>query len=252
MDTDDLSVAASSTAEIPETNRKVPMLSDSSRRLYWTLNGPLENSIQVAPNRYYEPGDVMEPYFRPGDAVAGISPSWHPVSQESLMEPPVTAITVRIECMDALEDVWVELNRDYTDINTDPQQPRAKDVQLEVTTSGEFLTIHDYVSAVHPWLIGLRERIIDTLHRYGVNGPWRPEAKLLVRQFGFRPIDIGREDMDWWVLRHQKPRPISELSAFPLSMAEREAAHLRTIERMKARSAARILELQRLRQEGNN
>ncbi len=60
------------------------LISTAGKGLFWRLNGPLEGAIQVAPSEYYEPGDVMEPYFGPDG-------SPHAVSQASLMEPPVSS-----------------------------------------------------------------------------------------------------------------------------------------------------------------
>ncbi|KAK1979525.1 hypothetical protein LZ30DRAFT_596687 [Colletotrichum cereale] len=246
MDTAGLSVAGSLEGIFGTPNETIPRESAASGRLFWTLNGPLESAIQVIPNQYYEPGDAMEPYFRPAAADAGLAPSWHPVSHESLMEPQVTAITIRIECVDSWEQLWVELNRHCTDTKNDPQRPRAKDVQLEVTASGAFLTIHEYVSAVHPWLMGMRERLLDALGKLdGKALPWPPETKLAVLQFGRGPISIGNEDR--WAYWHRKPKP-----AAAWSWAERNEASRKVMERMKARSAARVRELERLRQEGYN
>ncbi|KAJ0301066.1 hypothetical protein Brms1b_012573 [Colletotrichum noveboracense] len=88
----------------------------------------------------------MEPYFRPA-AAAGLEPTGHAVSQASLMEPQIATITIRLEYFNEWEDFWVELHRDCTDTRTDPRRPRAKDVQLELTAGGVFVTIQDYVSA---------------------------------------------------------------------------------------------------------
>ncbi|KAI8262023.1 hypothetical protein K4K58_000927 [Colletotrichum sp. SAR11_239] len=88
----------------------------------------------------------MEPYSRPA-AAAGLEPTRHTVSQASLMEPQIATTTVRLEYSNEWEDFWVELHRDCTDTRTNPRRPRAKDVQLEVTASGVFATIQDYVSA---------------------------------------------------------------------------------------------------------
>ncbi|KXH40423.1 hypothetical protein CSIM01_10171 [Colletotrichum simmondsii] len=226
------------------------MFTPATDRLFWTLNGPLESAIQVTPNRYYEPGDVMEPYFRPVSAeesASGLEPSWHPVSQESLMAPPVTTITVRVEALDEWEQLWAELNRYcVADTLTDPNRPRAKDVQLEVTTAGTFLTIHEYVSAVHPWLMGMRERILDALGKLKLGAPWPPETKLAVHLLG-GPIYIGAED--GWARRHKKPSPPLMVE---MTLAENEEFSRKVRERMMARSAARIRELERIRQEGGN
>ncbi|KAK1966747.1 hypothetical protein LY78DRAFT_35525 [Colletotrichum sublineola] len=249
MDTTGLSVPGSMEGDsgISEDTFTVTLPSAASKRLYWTLNGPLESSIQVAPSHYYEPGDVMEPYFRPGDTDSGPAPSWHPVSQESLMDPPVTAITVRVQCIDSWEELWVDLYRDQIDTRTDPRRPRAQDVQLEVKTSGAFLTVHEYVSIVHPWLMGLRERILDAQGRAELHPPWPPETKLAVLWIDLGPLNVDKEDMDSWAYSRRKPGPPVQLTP-----EQREEAHRKVIERMKERSAARIRELERLRREGNN
>ncbi|KAK1720130.1 uncharacterized protein BDZ83DRAFT_457956 [Colletotrichum acutatum] len=142
----------------------------------------------------------MEPYFRlfsAEESASGLEPSWHPISQESLMAPPVTTVTVRVEALDSWEKLWVELNRYcVANTSTDPNRPRAKDAQLEVTTAGSFLTTHEYISVVHPWLMGMRERILDALRkleRQAGEVLWTPEAILAVHLFD-GPIRIGTED----------------------------------------------------------
>ncbi|KAK2025677.1 hypothetical protein LX32DRAFT_642542 [Colletotrichum zoysiae] len=89
----------------------------------------------------------MEPYFRPDDAdsACAIAPGCNPVSQESLMYPPVTTIAVRIAFIDLWEELGVDLHRDHTDINTrkDPRRPLAQDFQTETVSGGKFLAIHE-------------------------------------------------------------------------------------------------------------
>ncbi|KAF6828443.1 hypothetical protein CPLU01_08526 [Colletotrichum plurivorum] len=221
-----------------------PRKSASSKRLKWSLNGPLESAIQVAPNQYYEPGDIFEPYFRPD-----LEPelAWHPVSQESLTQPPVQDAKVRIRCVDDWEELWVELNRYCTNTKTDPRRPRTEHIQLNVATSGEFLTIHEYVSAVHPWLMGLRGRLLHDLGMQTLDRPWPDDTDLVVSSFGDAPLAVEKEEE--WARWHKKPdiRPY-----VPLSAAEREKASEQAIQRQLARSAARVRELERLRQEKNN
>ncbi|WQF75337.1 hypothetical protein CDEST_00351 [Colletotrichum destructivum] len=111
----------------------------------------------------------MEPYFRPAAAAAAdLALSWHPVSQESLTEPQVSAATIRTYCIDP----------------SIPRRPRAKDVQLEVTAGGAFFTVHEYVSVAVLWLMGMRETLLDVLgknegnpsaavlHEAGRSVPW--------------------------------------------------------------------------------
>ncbi|KAF9869244.1 hypothetical protein CkaCkLH20_13289 [Colletotrichum karsti] len=208
--------------------------SPSSKLLFWTLNGPLESAIQIIINPYYEPGDPMEPYFRPAEAGGLSSGSWHPVSQESLMEPQVAALTV-------------EMNQICTDIKTDTRRPRAQDVQIVVTPAhgGAFVTVHDYVSAVHPWLMNMRERLLDALGRIRSSQAWPPETRLAVLRLDDGPISIGNEDR--WADSNKRPTPHREWT-----WAERNEDARKVMERAMARSAARVRELERLRQEEGN
>lgn len=242
MDTTSLSVASGMAGISGISNDTLILISPASKRPLWTLNGPHESAIQVAPDPYYEPGAVMEPYFRPGAAE-----SWHPVSQESLLVPQVPAVNVRIGCVDDWEQLWVELNRYCLDTKNDPRRPRAKNVELEVTTGGAFLTIHEYVSVVHPWLMGMRERLLDALGKLdGKAVPWPSDTKLAVLQFGRRPLNIGTEDE--WAYWHRKPNLEPRVER---TMADRMEASQRVMERMLARSAARVRDVERLRQENN-
>jgi len=236
-------------------------ISTASKRLLWRLNGALEDAIQVAPSGYYEPGvfDSMELYFRPDGSL-------HPVSQESFMEHPVSSFTVRIQCIDTWEHDWeqqhrhcldVPMNRQYPrllgprpdDETNDPnrfyvleccgqKRPWAYDTQLQVAAQGDFLTVHEYVSAVHPWLMAMRDTLLDVLGKKDGQPKWPPETKLAVLYLGPGPLRIGHEDRwAWW---HKRPAPpVIHPSIAHLSAEERQQ---RTIERMVARSAARIRE----------
>ncbi|KAH7303506.1 hypothetical protein B0I35DRAFT_498344 [Stachybotrys elegans] len=189
--------------------------STASKRLLWMLDGPLESAIQVAPGRYYDP-----------DA--------------SLLEPQTTHLTVWIRCLSDWEELWVELNRGCIDTQG-PLRPRYKDIRLEVTASSEFLTVHEYVSAVHPWLMDMRETIVYVLGKLDNDTTWPPETELAILHFGYGPLIIGKkEEWVWW---HRKP-----VFAAPLSIAEREKHHQKVTEMMLARSAARIRELERRKQ----
>ena len=232
-------------------------ISTAGKRLFWRLNGPLEDAIQVAPSEYYEPGifDSMEPYFGPDG-------SPHAVSQASLMEPPVSLFTVRIECIVAWEEAWTELHRGCLDSNLrrrgpcpsdetlDPniylleccgeKRPWARDTQLQIAAQGEFLTVHEYVSAVHPWLMAMRDTLLDVLVKidFGPSPKGVPETKLAVLHLGPGPLRIGHDDRwAWW---HKRP-PVT-LPAVD-QPSEEERSH-RAFERMKSRAEARIRELE--------
>lgn len=42
-------------------------------------------------------------------------------------------------------------------------RPRGKNPTLPVEAPGQILTVHDYVSAVHPWLLELRNGILQAV-----------------------------------------------------------------------------------------
>lgn len=218
------------TASTPAENGEgwgFPAISTAGKRLFWTLNGPLEDAIRVAPSEFYDPGvlDSMEPYFGPDG-------SPHAVSQASLMEPPVSSATVRIQCIDDWEQIWANQHWSCGEAewNTPEQNPGrlgprpvdealgpklfvleccgqkrpwAYDTQLEVTAQGEFLTVHDYVSAVHPWLMARRDTVLDALGKARGDPGWPSETKLAVLYLGPGPLNIGHEEKSaWW---HQRP-----------------------------------------------
>ncbi|KAL2194156.1 hypothetical protein P885DRAFT_11069, partial [Corynascus similis CBS 632.67] len=196
--------------------------STAGKRLFWRLNSPLQTAIQVAPSEYYEPGDMMEPYFGPDG-------SSHPVSQTSLLEPPVLSVTARVLCIDAWERNWADMhwlcreapvNDEYPrrlgprpdDESFDPcmylvescgqKRPWAYDTYLQIAAQGEFLTVHEYVSAVHPWLMAMRDTILNALGKMAGNPKWPPETKLAVLNLWPDSLHIGYEDM--WACWHKK------------------------------------------------
>ncbi|OHE90623.1 hypothetical protein CORC01_14088 [Colletotrichum orchidophilum] len=73
-----------------------------------------------------------------------------------------------------------------------------KSSDLELIAGGEFLTIHEYVSAVHLWLIGMREMPLDALGKLA-DGP------LVILYFSRGPlrIDTGDKGAHW----RQKHKP---------------------------------------------
>ncbi len=243
------------TASAPaDSGERVPRISTAGKRLFWKLNGPLEGAIQVAPSEYYEPGAVMEPYFGPDGSL-------HAVSQASLMEPPVSSQTVRVRCIDAWEELWADQHwgchdADPSDLDTGRRGPRpddetfepniylleccgekqpwAYDTYLQVAAQGEFLTVHEYVSAVHPWLMAMRDTLLDVLGNLEGQPKWPPETKLAVLGLWPGSLRIGHEDKwAWWHRKPPMPRPAGD----QLSPEERER---RAIERAMARAAAMI------------
>ncbi|KAK4155422.1 hypothetical protein C8A00DRAFT_41972 [Chaetomidium leptoderma] len=193
----------------------------AGKRLFWTLNGALEGAIQVAPSEYYEPGAFMEPYFGPdGSPHAGCHDAdaadlypgrIGPRPGDETLDPPIYLL----ECCGQ-------------------KRPWARDTHLQVAAQGEFLTVHEYVSAVHPWLMAMRDTLLDVLGKMDGTPKWPPETKLAVLYLGPGPLRIGHEDK--WATWHKRP-PVVRPAIDQPSAEERQR---RAIERMMARSAAMI------------
>lgn len=237
-------------------------VSTAGKRLFWRLNGPLEHAITVAPSEYYEPDAVMEPYYLgPASDDVDAAPRWHAVSQESLLTPPTSSITVRIDCFDDWERNWADQHRECWDEVHDSdrrrlgprpgdetldapmvvleccgeERPWSRDKKLDVVAgAGACVTVHDYVSAVHPWLMGMRNEILDVLGKRDDQPPWPPEAKLAVLYLGPGPLRIGYEGK--WASWHQRPPAPRN----PVSAEEYAEDARRLWERGLARSAAMI------------
>ncbi len=59
-------------------------------------------------------------------------------------------------------------------------RPLDKAATLTVEAEGEFLTVDDFVSAVHPWLLSLREDILSASGDLLSGKPLPPDTKLMV------------------------------------------------------------------------
>ncbi|OBT93108.1 hypothetical protein VE01_08962 [Pseudogymnoascus verrucosus] len=152
---------------------------DTTQRLFWPLDGPLSTSISIMKDA--SSPDSLEPYFKQTSDGAGI---WHPVSQMPLTEPKEDywledheehsspggsgEPSARYGELPDLgpEDEWEEGSDDHLLICCDEVRPRGKAVKLVVKpAAGEngFITVHDYVSAVHPWLASIQEDILNSM-----------------------------------------------------------------------------------------
>ncbi|KAK8052254.1 hypothetical protein PG993_003639 [Apiospora rasikravindrae] len=119
----------------------------------------------------------------------------HPIAYAPLTEPKIGSITVSVYPLDMWEQQWLESHEDHADPDNehcgecvfgrlpadyegdegdpdseeellrccDTDRPTGKwrlTVQPADTEAG-FVTVHDYLSAVHPWLMSLRGQIVQ-------------------------------------------------------------------------------------------
>jgi hypothetical protein len=206
------------------------LVSTARKRLFWRLSGPLEYAITVVPPEYYDPAAVLEPYFRPASTDHD---AWEQTRADQ-----------HSECYDA---VFADSNRrrigprpgDET-LNAPiyvlecygQERPWSQDKQLEVVAAAA--VIYEYVSAVHPWLMGMRNTLLDVLGKMDGKPPWPAETKLAVLYLGPGPLHIGREnEWDWW---HKRPPTVRSTGGDPSG----EECSRKAIERAKARAKAMV------------
>jgi len=184
-------------------------------RLTWALDGPLHTAIEVMHGMNYDPNISTEPY---GELTASMT-IWHSISQSPLTDPKFSSVIVHTELIEDWEYQWLEFHRlrsvdshhpdengedpdeflfgelpDY-DPDSDEEdeeeeghllrccrgdRPRKKDETLFVKTTGGFLTIHEYLSAVHPWLQPRREDIFGAEGDLMKNERLAADTKLMI------------------------------------------------------------------------
>ncbi|OBT85707.1 hypothetical protein VE02_05947 [Pseudogymnoascus sp. 03VT05] len=197
---------------------------NATQRLFWPLDGPLFTSISVMKDA--ESPDSLEPYFKQTYNGAGI---WHPVSQMPLTEPKVSSITVSVDTLNVWEDYWLEDHEEHSspggsgepsarygelsDLGLEGEGEEGSDDHLlicceEVRLRGKavtlvvkpvagengFITVHDYVSAVHPWLASIQEDILNSMGIF--QRPVPLETELMV-DYNFLGLLMMAKRPDW-------------------------------------------------------
>jgi hypothetical protein len=211
-----------------ETHEQV-MFTLDALRLYWTLNGPLTSAISVMDDKFYNPDVLLEPYCLQTEP----SLSWSSVAQSPLTEPKISSVTVGVEQLDDWEDEWMELHRDHAnpdphsaevqfgaladfDPNSDEEgpehllrccgagRPRKQKASLKVNATGDFLTVHDYVSAVHPWLMSLREKILRASGNLQDNVALPSDTSLMISSYKSPDLLVMVEEEQWKEAKSKK------------------------------------------------
>ncbi|RYP20797.1 hypothetical protein DL767_009382 [Monosporascus sp. MG133] len=210
----------------------------ATKRLYWTLQGPISTEIFVM-DEEQNPDSPRKAYFR--QTFAGTS--WHPISQEALTEPKLSSITVSVDELRDWENDWLEYHRhaepgiegcmfeeteaeEETEADEEPEllmccgEVRPKEhIPLVIKASEQpYLTVHDYVTALHPWLMGLRNDILQVKNMWD-NNPLPPETKLAVNYRALAYLQIEEEEIRIVSMRefHQIPPfiPVPPLHLLP-------------------------------------
>lgn len=215
----------------------------------------MDKAISVMCHSYYDANDpAPEPYYCPQDATsrqAGDTGNWHPLAQLSITEPKVSSITVRVDCLEDWEDDWYVAHLEHVDPFSNPEcygpipdgygedgdedleppellrccgqeAPKGKDASLLVRAATEsgFVTIHEYVANVHPWLISLRRDILQASGDLRCGIPLPADTKFMVSVWG-DSVSLFKEEQ--WrgdntrnpYLEEELPLPVPESVYIP-------------------------------------
>lgn len=193
---------------------------NSGKLLFWPLDGPLDAAgvaVMASPTN----PDARVPYFNQAAGEDG----WHPISKLPISEPKVSSITVRVSELEDWEEMWYEMHCDHAD-EGGPEgaewdedrlvrccgtaRPADKDVSVVVTgtgggENGHFVTVHDYLTTVHPWLIGLKSDILGAMGTLqGDDGPLGQNTELMVNYDGLASLMMEKRS-EWIRLRKKVP-----------------------------------------------
>lgn len=171
-------------------------------RLYWIIQSPISEAVFVL-NDVDNPAGPRQPAFQQAESSDG-SPTLHPLSQVSLYEPPVSSVTVGIYELQDWADSWEEFHIYSDDDDCDGpcrccgRLPPPLDRTITVTAAEKdsFLTIGDYVAAVQPWLLSLRQDLL-WVKSTDSDVPLPEGTKLMVDIW--TPEDLLIEDASNWL-----------------------------------------------------
>ncbi|KAI1181460.1 hypothetical protein F5B17DRAFT_436772 [Nemania serpens] len=178
--------------ELRRTRNPYPDHTPEADRIFWTLNGPLHSSVWIQSH------GSLKPYAQGTDE---LNPNWHPISQCPLTEPKVSSITVTVDELDIWEAEWVSYHQRHADppdpqldepyvcegyrygplLDYDPDldgesrlhlleccgmlRPRGvvSSIVVKPSPGNEFVTIHDYLTTVHAFLLASRDDILAAM-----------------------------------------------------------------------------------------
>ncbi|KAJ4286615.1 hypothetical protein N0V88_007904 [Collariella sp. IMI 366227] len=88
-----------------------------TRRIRWTLNGPLESPVTISRSAHFDPDKIPEPYYmgsssnNSNDDEKNRKPNWYPVSQLPLTELKVSPLLLSVHPLDHWDYHWMEKHK---------------------------------------------------------------------------------------------------------------------------------------------
>lgn len=81
-------------------------------------------------------------------------------------------------------------------------RPRGKKTQVVAKATGDFVTIHDFLSVVHPYLMARRDEILVAMDEDPgrLRGPFPPETKLMADWRSPKTVEVS-DEAEWLIFR---------------------------------------------------
>ncbi|KAI1199803.1 hypothetical protein F5X97DRAFT_322057 [Nemania serpens] len=91
--------------------------------------------------------------------------------------------------------------------NTPRPRRKIPSIIVKPSPGNDFVTIHDYLSTIHPFLLALREDIPDIMYEWNQGHP-TPETKLWIDHGGLTQLWVSFEvDLVWWKRNERRTSP---------------------------------------------
>ncbi|KUJ18862.1 uncharacterized protein LY89DRAFT_717382 [Mollisia scopiformis] len=201
---------------------------DAVNCLFWHFDGvfPAAISVMTTPRT----PNSLKPYFQPEAGGSG-SGTWHQIARLPITEPKVSSIEISVSDLESWRNSWLEQHKEhpegeyvtYGDLSDDERpypseeggwesdsdtpylvrccgedRPPNETAKLVVTPSAgnHFVTVQDYVSTVHPWLMSLREDILQAKKVVNYYPQPMPTDFMVI---GMVPDNIRIEDKQYWI-----------------------------------------------------
>ncbi|KAJ3499549.1 hypothetical protein NLG97_g251 [Lecanicillium saksenae] len=210
--------------------------SDAFKRLCWPLEGTFPGALSVMKN--------MRGALEEKEPLQREDGTWHEIASLPLTEPKVSSLKAYVPMLDEYEGNWAAMHKnhetaeyetyegldeddledDASDLGYDtkylayccdqerPEDKEGLSILVTPAEGKEFVTIYDYVSVVHPWIMSLREDIIQAMTVLGDGTNMALELaramewKISVRS-GSRHRILSHQT---WLSNHTTPAPLDE------------------------------------------
>lgn len=180
-----------------------PEMNEEAQRIYWAVHPNISEAIFILDD-IKDPSGSRQPAYQQ-EALDGHI-CGHPILRLSLYETPVSAVTVKVETLQAWCDSWWGLHAYFDGDDTDGpcrccnRLPPDSDQQLTVRATSGHVTIGDYIAAVHSWLVSLRQDLLWAMSP-NPDSPLPEDAKLMVVLI--EPDFLFIEEPEYWLSSHR-------------------------------------------------